>query len=185
MSLEFDERFFTEEIRDEDFPHYLERAKWIDNYINPNSIVYILGCGFGYLVKYLRNLGVNAFGVDIGDYAYQNKKNEYIFKECVATINLNNADYIFSWNLLDCLNETLVSKITDNLNNYSVPQIHIVCCLEDVRSAQSYLDQGYFIKSIQYWQNLMPNAIFVEYGTEKVYGTNSLKIPLSWNKVSD
>ncbi|MEE9438981.1 MAG: hypothetical protein V3V14_08285 [Saprospiraceae bacterium] len=185
MSLEFDERFFTEEIRDEDFPHYLERAKWIDNYIEPDSIVYILGCGFGYLVKHLRDLGVNTFGVDIGDYANQNKKSDYIFKECVATINLTNADYIFSWNMLDCLDETIAPKIATNLNKHSVPQIHIVCCLEDVKSAQSFLEQGYFIKSIQYWQNLMPNAMFVEYNTEKVYGVDSLKIPLSAGKVSD
>ena len=183
MTLKFDERFFTEEIRDEDFPHYLERAKWIDNYITKDSIVYILGCGFGYLVKYLRDLGVNAFGVEIAEYAYNLKKDDLIIHEDIVNVDYLNAHYIFSWNMLDCLNETKAVEIANHLNQFSAQQIHIVCCLED-KTAHKFINQGYFIKSIQYWQNLMPNAIFVEYGTEKVYGTESLKIPLSWDKVS-
>ena len=183
MTLQFDERFFTEEIRDEDFPHNKKRAEWIVNYINPDSIVYILGCGFGYLVKHLRDLGVNAIGIEIAEYAYNLKKDDSIVHESIENIDYSNAHYIFSWNVLDCLNEQNVMNIASHLNKFSAQQIHIVCCLED-KTAHKYVNQGYFIKSVSYWQNLMPNAIFVEYGTEKVYGTESLKIPLSWDKVS-
>ena len=183
MTLQFDERFFTEDVRDEDFPHYLERAKWIDNYIKPDSIVYIIGCGFGYLVKHLRGLGVNAIGIEIAEYAYNLKKDDSIVHESIENIDYSNAHYIFSWNVLDCLNEQNVMNIASHLNKFSAQQIHIVCCLED-KTAYKYVNQGYFIKSVSYWQNLMPNAIFVEYGTEKVYGTETLKIPLCWDKVS-
>ena len=42
MKIEFDERFFTEEIRGAmDHPHFLKRAKWIMNYIESDSIVFI------------------------------------------------------------------------------------------------------------------------------------------------
>ena len=181
--MEFDERFFTEEIRDEDFPHYLKRAKWIVDYINPNSIVYILGCGFGYTVKHLRDLGVNAIGIEVGEYAYNLKKDDSIIYDDIVNIDYSNADYLLSWNLLDCLNETKATEIANHLNGFSAQQIHIVCCLED-NTAHKFINQGYFIKTVEYWQNLMPNAIIVEYGTEKVYGIDSLKIPLSWNKVS-
>lgn len=184
MILKFDERFFTEEIRANiDHPHFLQRAKWIANYIKLNSIVYILGCGFGYLVKHLRDLEVNVIGIEISDYAYEHRKNQSIILADIVNIDYSNADYIFSWNVLDCLNEKKAVEIANHLNKFSAQQIHIVCCLED-KTSQKYIKQGYFIKSILYWQKLMPNAIFVEYGTEKVYGIDSLKIPLSCNKVS-
>lgn len=183
MSLEFDERFFTEEIRDIDYPHFKERAKWIANYIEPNSVVYILGCGFGYLVKYLIDLGVNAIGIEVGKYAYNLKKDSSIILADIVDIDYSNAHYLFSWNVLDCLNEQKAVETANHLNKFSAQQIHIVCCLED-KTAHKFIDQGYFIKSIEYWRNLMPNAIIVEYGTEKVYSVESLKIPLSWNKVS-
>ena len=122
MSLEFNERFFTEEIKDVDYPHYLERAKWIKNYINPNSIVYILGCGFGYLVKYLRDLNVNAIGIEVSDYAYNNKKDNSIIYNDIVNVDYSNADYLLSWNLLDCLNETkaveVANHLTQTLNTY-------------------------------------------------------------------
>ena len=184
MSLEFNERFFTEEMRgDTNHPHFLKRAKWIANYIEPNSIVYILGCGFGYTVKYLRDLGVNAIGIEVSEYAYNRKKDDYIFNWDIIDCDFSNAHYLFSWNVLDCLNETKAVEIANHLNKFSAQQIHIVCCLED-KPAKKYIDQNYFIKPIKYWQDLMPNAILVEYGTEKVYGIDSLKIPLSCNKVS-
>lgn len=183
MSLEFNERFFTEEIRDEDFPHYLKRAKWIANYIKPNSIVYILGCGFGYLIKHLRELEINAIGIEVGEYAYNRRKDDSIICADIVDIDYSNAHYLFSWNVLDCLNEEKAVEIANHLNKFSAQQIHIVCCLED-KTAHKFIDQNYFIKSVAYWQNLMPKAIFVEYGTEKVYGIDSLKIPLCGDKVS-
>ena len=184
MPLEFDERFFTEEIRDEDFSHYIKRAKWIADYIEPNSIVYILGCGFGYLVKYLRDLGINVIGIEIADYAYNLRKDDSIIHADIVNVDYSNAHYLFSWNVLDCLNEAKAVEIANHLNKFSAQQIHIVCCLED-KTAHKFINQNYFIKSIKYWQELMPNAIIVEYGTEKVYGIDSLKIPLSCNKVSE
>ena len=116
MSLEFNERYFTEDIKDRDYPHYLKRAEWIVNYINPNSIVYVLGCGFGYLVKHLKDLGVNVIGVEIADYAFQNKKSDSILHSDVLDIDYSNADYLFSWNLLDCLNEQKAVEIANHLN---------------------------------------------------------------------
>lgn len=179
MSLQFDERFFTEEIKDKDYPHYLKRAEWIANYINPNSIVYILGCGFGYLVKYLRNLGVNAIGIEIADYAFQNKKDDSILHSDVVDIDYSNAHYLFSWNLLDCLNDQKAVEVANHINKFSAQQIHIIC------TSEHYIEQGYFIKPMSYWEGLFPDAILIEYETRKVSNSGTLKIPLSWDLVSE
>ena len=175
----FDERFFTEEIKDVDYPHYQKRAEWINNYINPNSIVYILGCGFGYTVKYLIELGVNTIGIEIGEYAYNNKKDNSIVFDDIVNIDYSNADYLFSWNVLDCLTQQKAVDIANQLNMFSAQQIHIIC------TSEHYIEQGYFIKPMSYWEGLFPNAILIEYETRKVFNSGSLKIPLSWNLVSD
>lgn len=179
MSLQFDERFFTEEIREEDHPYYLQRAKWIDDYIKSNSIVYILGCGFGYLVKYLRDLEINAIGIEIAEYAYNRRKDDSIILGDIIDIDYSNAHYLFSWNVLDCLNETKAKEIANHLNQFSAQQIHIISTNEQ------FIEAGYFIKPMSYWQELFPKAILIEYETEKVFNSESLKIPLCWNKVSE
>lgn len=179
MSLQFDEKFFTEDIKDVDYPHYLKRAEWIANYINPNSIVYILGCGFGYLVKYLKNLGINAIGVELADYAYNIKKDDSILHADIINVDYSNADYLFSWNVLDCLTEQKAIDVANQLNRFSAQQIHIIC------TDEIFIAQKYFIKPMSYWQNLFPNAILIEYETRKVFNSLSLKIPLSWDLVSD
>ena len=101
----------------------------------------------------------------------------------IVNVDCSRANYIFSWNVLDCLNEQKAVEIAKHLNKFKAQQIHVVCCLED-KTSYKYIDQGYFIKSIDYWRKLLPNAIIVEYGTEHVYGSKSLKIPLSSHKVS-
>ncbi len=179
MSLQFDEKFFTEDIKDVDYPHYLKRAEWIANYINPNSIVYILGCGFGYLIKHLRELGINAIGIEVGEYAYDRKKDDSIIYDDIVNIDYSNAHYLFSWNVLDCLNEQKAVEVANHLNKFSAQQIHIIC------TGEHFIEQGYFIKPMSYWEGLFPNTILIEYETRKVFNSSSLKIPLSWELVSD
>jgi uridylate kinase len=52
-------------------PRMMYRALLIKFFFRPKRVLDI-GCGLGYLVKYLRMLGVEAWGLEISDYAMQN-----------------------------------------------------------------------------------------------------------------
>jgi len=170
--MEFDEEFFTKEINGEiDHPHFLQRAKWIKNYIPPGSWVCILGCGFGHLVKHLRDLGVNVFGVDVSVYAFNCRVDEQVFCSPAESFKFPKGVYIFSWNLLDCLTEDIALKLSQNLKGFK--QIHVVCCSGDYKK--------YYIKPKKYWNILFPDAIIIDY--ENPF--SDLHIPLSWGRVSN
>lgn len=52
----------------EDWPQFKARAEWIKKTYNPKSVLEI-GAAKGFLVKHLRDLGIEADGVDISEYA--------------------------------------------------------------------------------------------------------------------
>lgn len=171
--MDFDANYYTTEVDgSKDHPHFLQRAQWIKEFIEgENQKIYILGCGFGHLVKHLRLLGVNAYGVELS-YAYSQRVIDEVFECDIKDADLSDADYIFSWNVLDTLSEDSVEEIVENLNLYSCPQIHVMCCGGDY--------PNYFIKPISYWCSLLPNAIIVDYTA--MSGLSG--IPLSWGMVS-
>jgi len=170
--LEFDEQFFTDEIQGHiDHPHFLQRALWIQSIIPTDSIPVILGCGFGWIVKHLRELGINAIGVDVSQYAYDNRVTEYFWHESAETVELEN-EWVFSWNMLDCLDSEKALAVSNNLKNIE-HQYHVLCCEGD------YI--GYYIQSKRYWEELFPHAIIVEYYRP----VSDLHIPTSWGKVSE
>ena len=70
-------------------------------------------------------------------------------------------------------------SLSDHLNQFSAQQIHIISTNEQ------FIEGGYFIKPMSYWQELFPNAILIEYETKKVFNSESLKIPLCWGMVSE
>lgn len=192
MSLQFNEEFFTtkEMANYKDFPHFQKRAKWITSFVEPSKKIYVLGCGFGYVIKYLLQLGyTNIKGVELSDYAYQKATelnlDSYIIHDCIAKVDYSDADLIISWNVLDCITPALAQEIANTLNKSVGVQIHIICTIDDI-GAQQYLEQKFYIQSIEYWQILFPNAVLVKYHSGKIYGTSTLlKIPLSWDKVSE
>jgi len=172
--MNFDETYYTTDIKGAiDHPHFKERANWIDEYITgDNPKVYILGCGFGYIIKHLRLLGVNAYGVEL-PYAYSQRVTDYMFECDIKDADMSDADYIFSWNILDCLSDDSVKGIIENLKKFTCPQIHILCASGDYK--------GYFIKPVDYWCSFLPKAIIVDYETK----TGLKGLPLSWGFVSD
>jgi len=169
----FDKKFFTEEIKGHiDHPHFFQRAEWIQEYIKEDSTVYILGCGFGHLVSQLNCMGIFTYGVEISEYAYKNRVSEYVLHESAEISIIGSDAYVFSWNLLDCLNEETAQKLAENLKHIK-NQIHVVCCSGDYK--------GYFIKPIEYWEKLFPNAIIIDYEKPK----SELHFPTSWGRVSE
>ena len=172
MGLIFDESYYNNEIRGNiDHPHFKQRAEWIKNYIKgEDPKVYILGCAFGWTVKHLRELGVNAWGVEFS-YAYEHRVTEYIFECNIKDADLSDADYIFSWNVFDTLWEVYIDDIMTNLRKYDCTQIHVMSCSGEY--------EGYTIKEKSYWESQLPNAIIVDYETKE--GLTGL--PLCWGMV--
>ena len=174
----FDETYYHTEIRGEvDHPHFQQRAEWIKEFIkqiNPTAPVYILGCAFGYLVKHLRELGVVAYGVESSEYAVSQRVSEFVVCAKAETFPFPsyNPYYTFSWNMLDCLTEDVVSILSQNLKN-SI-QIHVVCCSGDY--------PRYLIKPMEYWRKYFPAIVD---HTSKTSDPEGLGLPLSWGLVSD
>ena len=69
--------------------------------------------------------------------------------------------------------------------NVTHKQIHIICTDNHDLQSEQYSKDGYFIKPMSYWINLLPKAILVDYHTGTVYNKELLKIPLSWDKISE
>jgi len=171
--MDFDEKFFTEEIKGHiDYPHFLQRAKWIKSVIEKGVSVCILGCGFGHLVKHLIQLGVNAVGFDISRYAFEHRVSNLVMCGSAADVEIDSNTWVFSWNVLDCLDKITASEIAKNLSHINT-QIHIVCCSGDY--------PGYFIKSKEYWEDLFPQAVIIDYQKPP----SDLHVPTSWGRVSE
>lgn len=193
-----------------DYPHFYQRAEWLYNYyINHNLTgkVYVIGCGYGYVIKHLiEDFGVpsnRVKGIEFSSYAYQ-KATELGLDQYLTFINIEDFDFstipdldiVVSWNVLDCLpNETVAEQVVNKLNQVAGIQLHIICVVDDDPNAQNYIDNYYFIKNRSYWANLFnkEKTILVEYESKKVwrrtltewireYGWN---IPLCWGKVSE
>ena len=64
------------------YPHFEFIAMQIKKYFNPKTVLDI-GCAKGFLVLAFRNLSIEAYGVDISEYAISNAPNEvkqYLYK---------------------------------------------------------------------------------------------------------
>lgn len=182
--LVFDKDYYDNNIPNVNHPHYLKRAKWIVDNIDSGRVV-IVGAGFGWTVFHLINFEVDVIGIELSQYAFeQSKVKGYMSNQCVSLFPFFSNDQIFSWNFLDCLNGDNVKDICDNLNGVE-KQVHILCTDNDDKQSQSYFDLGYFIKPMDYWLDLLPDAILIDYHTRKVSNSCCLKIPTSWDRISE
>ena len=171
--MEFDEQYYKTEIRGAiDHPHFRQRAEWIKATVPPDSIVYILGCAFGWTVKHLRELGITAYGIESSEYAYSQRVSEYVFHAKAEELPGYFQDaFIFSWNVLDCLNEESATKLAIHLQGFN--QCHIVSCSGDY--------PGYFIRPLAWWKTLFEFfAVFIDHENP----ISEYHVPTSWGKVS-
>lgn len=58
-----------------DWPFFKERAEWIVKTFNPKSL-FEIGCAKGFMIDYLVDLGVDAYGAEISEYAYSKAKHK-------------------------------------------------------------------------------------------------------------
>lgn len=150
--------------------HFILRAMWIAQHYHGKRIC-IAGAGIGDTVKYLELMGEDVIGID------KYITNEYVVQVAAQDFSYNDIDVIFSWNLLDAITEEEVRPISIAMG--TIPQYHVVCLDTDV-DAQSYIQQGYLIKSREYWVSNFPYASIIQYRDEPILH----EYPLSWGRYS-
>lgn len=91
-----------------------------------------LGCAKGFIVKSLRDLGVNAYGIDISEYAVGQCETEVASFIQVADVltHLQNLpsgsfDWIISRDFLNCFTDTQIKKMIPEMNRVAVSQVHL------------------------------------------------------------
>lgn len=116
----FDEEFFDAGIEDPGFythysfenhyPAYLLLATQIKNQFNPTRVLDI-GCAKGFLVKAQRDIGIDAWGVDISEYAISSALNDlqpYLYKvdldKEILPFKDNHFDFITILGVIEYLN---------------------------------------------------------------------------------
>jgi cyclopropane fatty-acyl-phospholipid synthase-like methyltransferase len=186
MSLNFNESYFNdpdEGYREyQNYPHFNQRATWIKNNLTGNLLE--VGCGYGYLLHELTLQGVECFGIDSSPHVDTKVSND--LKARYEKIDIKDYsvgvpyDWCVSWNVLDCLKDEIDAQtIATKLKQFATSQLHVICM-----EGTHFTKQGYFIRSYEYWRNLLPNAYLVDYDAKIVHvptGERKLSdIPLCW-----
>ena len=142
------------------------------------------GCGYGYVVKHLTQMGVDVYGVDKDPYPLINSVAP---KRVMSFLQPRKIDFVVSWNLLDAVqDESTAKKLVDILGKAS-QSYHVLCTdLEDNQSDR-YSEEGFFIRPIGWWLDIFDShVVVVDFHTGKVYNRKrSLKIPLCWGRISE
>ena len=112
-----------------------------------------IGCAKGFLVKDLRDMGVDAYGLDVSSYAVGEAESEvkpYLTVGDARTYLSNYAtdefDVVFSLRFLECISETDFPNLISEINRVSKFQFHEV----DEQPNSKY----YLVKTINWYKNL-------------------------------
>jgi len=195
LNLLFDDSYFNDGTigykNYTDYPHFLKRAEFIRDILKAENVI-VLGGSYGFLTKHLLGFNIKSTTIDNSDYAYKRRVifDENYIKDDIINLQkytvFTDADWIVSWNVLDCVSgDDESNKIAEVLNNFKGRQLHVICM-----SDKSYEDNGYFIQPEEYWKKLFPSACLVNYDIKKIIqkptGYESIKyVPLSWEGVSE
>lgn len=191
LGLEFNEEYFKTEGYNnyKDYPHFRKRADFIRDVIKPLKGVIIFGGAIGHVNKYLTFFGMNNINWETSEYCFENKDLVCAMEPDDTKIDFDKYDWIISWNVLDCQNENNINETLVKLNAFKGKQIHIICC-DEHESSENFKEQGYFIKTHDYWQTALPNACLICYDCKKVIqlptGYSKItKVPLCWGDVTE
>ena len=120
----FDEDYFKDEIKSNygsylEYPMFKDFAEYIYKKYSPRSILDV-GCAKGFCVKWWRKFGLNAFGIDISNYAVSAAPEEvkkYVLKGDIRNINFpdNYFDIVVSLETIEHILDKDLSKAISEL----------------------------------------------------------------------
>lgn len=151
-------------------------AKDLIREFNPKRVLDV-GCAKGYLVTAFRRLGVDAWGVEISKYAYENAHEEakyFIINTSIdeLTEELGEFDLVIFYDILEHLTDQQIEKVMQLMNKVKAKFITLKCPFEvyDWDADKSHIN----IKSEKAWIEL-----FSLYGY-KLYLPSIPKAPWTW-----
>lgn len=139
----------------------LYRAFLIKTFINPTKVLDV-GCGLGFVVYYLRKFGIEAYGIDISDYAVEHalpSVKPYIKSGSILKIPFkdNSFDLITSFDALEHIPEEQLSAAIDECTRVSKKlQFHKIFT-KDTNWLKGYLDRDPSHVSVltdEWWKGL-------------------------------
>ncbi len=138
-------------------PFFNDIADRIVKYIDPKTVL-DAGCAMGYLVEALRDRGVEAYGIDISEYAISKVRKD-IKPYCSVGSILNplnrNYDLIISIEVIEHLNMNNHIKAIENLCNYTNDFLFS-------STPTGYNDPSHFnIHPTYYWAKVFANNKFI------------------------
>ena len=113
---------------------WLDKAKELfDKYQLKDKKVLDIGCAKGFLVKDLRDMGVDAYGLDVSPYAIGEAEEEskpYLTvgdaRITLASYSDGEFDVVFSFRFLECVPEADLPNLISEMNRISKFQFHEV-----------------------------------------------------------
>lgn len=114
--------------------YFRDIAKYyIDKYNMAGKKALELGCAYGFIVEDLRDMGVDAYGIDVSQYAYDQASSAVKPYLTVAdarthlnTYSSNEFDLIYSRWFLECIDDSDLPDLIKDMNAKSMQQVHIV-----------------------------------------------------------
>lgn len=111
-----------------------------------------IGCAKGFMVKDLRDLGVDAYGVDVSQYAIDNCEPEvtpYLYvgdaRTELSQFSNNEFDLVYSLRFLECVSEIDIPNLISEMKRISKYQFHVV---DEQPNSDFYL-----VHDLQWWVN--------------------------------
>jgi len=159
------DKYFDEEYFDggkgyhcyNDDPRFQVYADYIVKTYSPKSVL-DFGCAKGYLVKALRDRGVEAYGYDVSKWAIAQADDN--IKKFLTSSKLRFVDLIVSIDTLEHIPVDQVPRIIQDIKTKSKRQYLVV---GTVNTPNWEHDASHVtIKKLSYWQNILPGADWVE-----------------------
>jgi len=157
----------------------------LNRYAVGNKKILEIGCAKGFLVEDLRNRGIDAFGVDVSQYCY-NQANPSVQpyltvvdirigqSTFLSDFNNNYFSLIIGMNMLCCFSDAEITSMVTQLNRISSDQFYVISenantvyynskTIQQWRDSFSWEQGTVFIKDVEFYNNPNPqiNVDFV------------------------
>ncbi len=106
-------------------------ANWANHLAISGKKVLEIGCAKGFLVKDLRDMGVDAYGIDISQYAIDNCEPEvapYLSVgdgKDLSQYSKNEFDVVISLRFLECLADAELTQFASDCSRITKKQVHV------------------------------------------------------------
>lgn len=128
--------------------------------------ILVVGCGKGFLVKYFRDKGYDAYGTDISNYAVENchpDVKDYVFREDACDMKRfkeNEFDIVVSWSMLPMVDRNRRKEAVKNMIQLTSRYLILTFGVEGIRTAKKTEPDGYdggpvYLEPLYYWIQLV------------------------------